>query len=1610
MKKQNNASKRIIAAVLAILSFAGTANYPAVADLFQPSSITASAQGVVMHDDTDLRKQIEEMNQFNNSKPSEYKVLPSYIPASIESGSFSAANRYDVIKELDYFSRKVVFNDDWNPVGLPTTRITLSDSYIHAYEIPFQMFFAFSYNANEFIKKCEDNKDKFIIIRLVKDVDFHTIHDLEETIKNNSADLYIDLNGHKWVCDNETKEMPPVFVNTGKLTIFDSTDEKKGIFTGFGKTIIKNEKGGVVNILDGIFEDNNATAIENNGTLNIYGGHFTNNSIKGNGLIVNEGSGTVNFYGGLFNKNSADNGAIVYAKGGKVNFVGGRFEENLADAKGGVFAQENEDEVLNVTGCDFINNRADQGGCFAVTGKASIKDAHIMNCSANNGGAVYAENNADVTAKDSLFYGCWAVNNGGAVCVYRSCKFTADNCKLNCCSASENGGAVYTLGTTVIDNSEMIGNNAKNGGVVCVNNGTAKISKSKASQNEAVVKGSVVCNNGKEVQIIDNEFTNNGVNDLKQETMGTVYVSKGSTASIRNNKFNGNYSKSGSAVYTEGTTSLNNCVVVNNTAFNCGTVYVAGGKADVTGCEFTKNNVSTGSVLYSANKDNEITISNTKANICNGSNIASVGGHITMHKVDITGNVMAIQGAVCLRNTTCEMNGCLISNCSANRGAAITARERSFVTVTNTDLLNNKANNGGAIYAEASGVKVVGGNINGNFADEDGSAIASVNGAKVDVFNVTINKNSAKNGSVYVGGSANVVLSGGVIKNNEAAQGAGVYNEKESTVTVDNVQFANNKAQNKGAGIYNEGTAEILGGSFEKNSAFTYGGAVYNTGKLNVKGGVFTENNANEKGGAIFNSGDNMVIDGEKTSFVKNNAVVGGAIYNQNAKGVVITNASFNGNFTNKAEDKDTMQTVKNSLGIVGPKIRTQSNGGAIYNDSGEIKITGDKAKFDGNKAEIGGAVFSAAGKLEVNGGVVFKANEAEESAGAVMSSDKARLNIDGAIFDSNKAAKNGGALVIRSNSALDLAAVHVIAKSEFRNNNAAKGGAVYICHPTKIEDTNFSGNKATDNGGAILTVSKLDLSKNTFTANVAGSEFTTGTNGGAIFSTDTQAITDEGSVFTSNRSNLGGAVCHYGDPKGASDVFKNTVFKDNIAENGGAVYTKAGVDFYNADISFNTAQRDAGAVYHFGTLGIYNGTRILNNRAFANGGANVFGEGLTTIAPVKVKGKVFVSQNNDKNGSSNVKLSGHESILVQGDITGSAICVSSADDLKFTVDYEKYMKDNDPAQFFIADEEGGKISYHEFEAYKNQIIGSFKDAKLTIDNAISLRVFINFTKDLPADKLQYAYVLVKGASYGTKGEVVKVVKDENGKYYIDLPLAAKYMSDQINLDLYYNDVLQASKSTSIREYANTILSDASYKDAHELVKAMLNYGAKAQILFNQNTTESAIGDRFYKSEAAVKTADVLANEPKYINFVKPESIKGLSFNKTTLELESEIKQRQYFTLENGANINDYTFYINNQVVKPIANGKNTYFIVTGETRLCDLAKAVDFKVVCNKAAGEMSFSCSPMDYIANAIKNGDSKDVKTQRKIDTCRALFWYYNELVSFNGGSIAGKTADI
>ena len=1553
MKKQNNASKRIVAAVLAVLSFAGTANYPAVAELFQPSSITASAQEAVVYD-MDTGSQKEQVAVEQNSKVEVKQIQSEYVAPKAIKGNYDAHSKYSSLS-LDGVNR----------------------SSAHIVDYGKDPFYKQITDAS---KSVEGKAKRYVSIKLNKDV---LVSDcVLSGIINSNSNVVIDLNGNNIVNFRgpESKDEAPVIINKGKLTIIDSSDEKTGGFYGFITTVIKNEEGAELNILDGVFNNNRTSVIENNGTINILGGDFTDNMIKGYGLIVNESKGIVNISGGLFKRNTADDGTVVYAKAGsQVNITGGRFDNNKANGKGGVVCTEDKAQ-LTVKGVDVTDNSAKLGGAFAVSGKTEISDSHIMGSTAEIGGAIFAEGNADVSAKGTYFYGCKA-NNGGAAFVDNG-KFDMESSKAHMCSAVKEGGVVYTKGAANINNCEFKSNLAEAGGVILsAKDAVVKISGSKASDNIAKGYGSVALFNGIEAALSDNEFTDNGyfnyVNSFAG-VRGTVCVTKGSKATINNNKFSGNKADSGSAVYSEGNLEMTKCEIAKNQATE-GTIQVTSDSAVVDDCQFVDNYAIYGSVVSASGQENDVTVKNTTASNNTYSNILA-SGKLTIDNVSID-NKNSKSSAVEVNNAVCDIKNSSISNSSGQNGAAVSAVMGSVVTITDTKLNNNKAKNGAAISVERSQVTVTGGEIKGNVAENHGAAILAYNKSKVTVSGTQISENKAKMGAIYVTGESTADLNKAVFSKNDAEKGAAAYVDNKSVLTASGVIIKDNTDKNAGA-LFNEGTAEIIDGTFTSNTSVLGGGAIrnngvmtikgerselsknvsdnggsiYNEGKLSVIDAKFKSNSININGAAIYNYYGELTVSGEKTEFSNNTAKGGAAIYNTGK--AMITGGKFISNIAH-------------------------NNGGAIINLHGELTISGKNILFSGNSAISGGALYSW--------------NKSE------------RVTVNGATFTDNKAEYEGGAIACDIFNSVNGTLLNVTG-SVFRNNSAQRGGAIDSDAEMNVANTQFIGNTVAKLGGAISTSNKLTLKASTFTANVAGSEFTTGTNGGAIFSTGTQAITDEGSVFTSNRSNLGGAVCHFGDPKGASDVFKNTVFKDNIAENGGAAYTKAGVDFYNADISFNTAKRDAGAVYHFGTLGIYDGTRILNNRAFANGGANVFGEGLTTTAPVKVKGKVFVSQNNDKNGSSNVKLSGHESILVQGDITGSAICVSSADDLKFTVDYEKYMKDNDPAQFFIADEEGGKISYHEFEAYKNQIIGSFKDAKLTIDNAISLRVFINFTKDLPADKLQYAYVLVKGASYGTKGEVVKVVKDENGKYYIDLPLAAKYMSDQINLDLYYNDVLQASKSTSIREYANTILSDASYKDAHELVKAMLNYGSKAQILFNQNTTDSAMGDRFYKSEAAVKTADILANEPKYINFVKPESIKGLSFEKTTLELESEIKQRQYFTLAEGAKISDYTFYINNQVVKPIANGKNTYYIVTGETRLCDLAKAVDFKVVCNKAAGVMSFSCSPMDYIANAIKNGDSKDVKTQNKIDTCRALFWYYNELVSFNGGSIAGKTADI
>ena len=185
--------------------------------------------------------------------------------------------------------------------------------------------------------------------------------------------------------------------------------------------------------------------------------------------------------------------------------------------------------------------------------------------------------------------------------------------------------------------------------------------------------------------------------------------------------------------------------------------------------------------------------------------------------------------------------------------------------------------------------------------------------------------------------------------------------------------------------------------------------------------------------------------------------------------------------------------------------------------------------------------------------------------------------------FYNNYAMESGGALGFdTSNQKIN------IVNSDFENNTAKNGGAIYLNSKGQIENCRFINNIATHCGGAIYSNSKISIITSNFTQNIAN-------NGGAGY------INEEANIFDSN-------------------------FMENIAEYGGAIYSKSQLTV-NDSLFKNNSALNGSAIYNNGMLNIY-------KSHFNSNKAKSYNITSTNNAPVKkgdyliIKVKLLVGDN----------------------------------------------------------------------------------------------------------------------------------------------------------------------------------------------------------------------------------------------------------------------------------------------------------------------------------------------------------------------------------------------
>ena len=381
-----------------------------------------------------------------------------------------------------------------------------------------------------------------------------------------------------------------------------------------------------------------------------------------------------------------------------------------------------------------------------------------------------------------------------------------------------------------------------------------------------------------------------------------------------------------------------------------------------------------------------------------------------------------------------------------------------------------------------------------NMAKYDGGAIANFGVLDIDGATFEANKSQTETtDSQPVGGGA---ISLGI----------------DSKTTIKNTKFVNNETGFNGGAIGTRRTinnGDITNGSHENHSLIISDSAFIG----NKATGTTTDRADNKlqggNGGAIANSFNNTQI--SNTVFEKNEAINGGAVYNQSLY-----------NTNNQAQETDKGGDIK-FADVTFDGNKASTNGGAIFNDANTNAELSGTVVFSGNEAgNAGGAIFvaGASSSMEIASGAVFKRNSAK-LGGAIY--NKGNLGtLDGVTFEDNTAKTNGGA-ILNSNGGK----IASITNSIFKNNTSTNGGGAAIYNKggeiAEISNTVFEGNIAKNgNGGAIFnggtTAANITLDNVQFIGNQAANG-----SGGAISTSGVVNIAN--ATFENNSASTGGGA-----------------------------------------------------------------------------------------------------------------------------------------------------------------------------------------------------------------------------------------------------------------------------------------------------------------------------------------------------------------------------------------------------------------------------------------------------------------------------------------------------
>ena len=1121
-----------------------------------------------------------------------------------------------------------------------------------------------------------------------------------------SQNSYFVNNSGRWggAITTSGSSLPGKKVN--ELSISDSTFSKNGGLYGAGIFI----QGSKFSITSCVFDSNTASGK----------GNMTPNDNNGAAIEVTntDKSITGTISKSTFTNNKAQYGGAIDICAGTIKITNSKFINNSADVEGGAIDINtvNGNPKVTISGSKFINNSAPLGGAILNIKDLTVKGSTFINNTPNTifnwvgaggnlnlnirtftdlqnaiglvTGTITLNQNVAMTAKeaadftngitinkditiDGKGHTIDAKNLGRIFNIGEGFTVTLTNTTLINGKATE-GGAIYNDGSLTLSDVKLSDNAADSYGGAVFNNGHLVVSDSVFDSNDIVNRGSASVDYGGAaiynwydgvLTVSGSNFTNNIKNYKNGDRLVGAIATIGD-ATISDSYFVNNTGRWGGAISTAGyllagddvnTLTVSGSTFKENGGLYGAGIFVGGSDFTVSDCVFDKNTAfGKGDMTPNNNNGAAIVVTDTGKDITG----AITGSNFTNNKAHFSGAVDICEGKITIKNSIFVNNS---AEYCAGAIAVDSQINKPAVEIINSKFDSNSAEYGGAIYNYYN-LTVVDSTFTNNSKDtiynfrvanldlgiktftDLQNAIGLVRGTLTLDSDIAMTDDEAANFKDGVAINKNIRIDG---KGHtiDARDLGRIFSIEGFTVTLTNATLINGRAVEGGA-IYNDGSLTLSDVKLSDNAADSYGGAVFNNGHLVVSDSVFDSNDIVNRGSASVDYG-------------------GAAIYNW-YDGVLTVSGS---NFTNN------IKNYKNGDRLVGA---IATIGDATISDS----------YFVNNTGRWGGAISTAGYLLagdDVNtltvSGSTFKENGGLYGAGIFVGGSD--FTVSDCVFDKNTAFgkgdmtpnNNNGAAIVVTDTGKDITGA--ITGSNFTNNKAQYGGAIYICEGNiAISDSLFENNSADVEGGAIdidsainnpvVTVEnskfvnntpqaihnskELHLGIETFTDLQNAIDLVDGilTLDSDIVMTDDEAagfvggvainkdIVIDGKGHTISAEDLG-RIFSIGE--GFTVTLTNATLINGKADKGGAIYNDGSLTLSDVKLSDNAADSYGGAVFNNGHLvvsdSVFDSNDIVNRGSASvdYGGAAIYNwyDGVLTVSGSNFTNNIKNYKNGDR-------------------------------------------------------------------------------------------------------------------------------------------------------------------------------------------------------------------------------------------------------------------------------------------------------------------------------------------------------------------------------------------